>query len=382
MSTVLDTAQALLKRTARKPGRPVRVAIAGLGAAARQIHLPALAQLGEVTLVGGADPSAEARRWFEKARRGTAYADAAAMIDAERPDWVVVATPPAGHLPVCLAALARGAHVFCEKPLVEHSRDGEALLHAERASGRRVVVNHEFPSMPVFACARSLVENGELGDIAFLQLWEHQLEVPHGGDDWRSQCLTMREFGTHVVDLAVRLYGAYPERIYARMSRGGGAPGSDLVDVVTLDFPGGRLASIVIDRVCPGEHRYLEMRADGRRGSLRASIGGRAGVRLRLDPRARRPRADVDFALGGLAWIERGSAREVVARNSGSPFADATAVHFARAVAAVDAGQDPPVSAAYALDIVRIVDAAYESAASGAPVRFPEEATWNSARLP
>jgi predicted dehydrogenase len=308
------------------------------------------------------------------------YDDAVAMIERERPDWVVVATPPAHHASVCLAALAGGAHVFCEKPFVERVSDGAALLAAEHLHGRRIVVNHEFARMPVFACAHELVRNGELGELRFLQFWEHQLEVWHDPNDWRAQGSTMREFGTHVIDLAVGLYGAFPGRVYARMDRCNGPEGADVVDVVTLDFPGGRLASIVIDRVCPGQHRYLEMRADGRGGSLRASIGGRAGVQVEIDARTRRPRAAVELALGGQAWIEHGSDRKIVARNSKNAFADATASHFAEAVAAIDRGEEPPVSAAYALDVARVVEAAYESARTGAAVCFAEDFKWTLPR--
>jgi predicted dehydrogenase len=356
----------------------VRVALAGLGEAAHGIHLPALAQLDQVRLVAGADPNVKARSQFEGAHKLPVYADALEMIERERPDWVVVATPPAYHLPVCLAAMARGAHVFCEKPLVESVSDGRQLLAAEREHGRHVVVNHEFAAMPIFACARELVSSGQLGELLFLQFWEHQLEIPHGGEDWRSQCLTMREFGTHVVDLAVQIYGAFPERLYARMARSGGPAGSDLIDVVTLDFPGGRLASIVLDRVCRGPHRYLEMRADGSKASLRASFGGRADVQLGLDAKTRKPRVAVDLALGGQAWLERGAERKIVARNSSNPFADATARHFAQALVAVAHGREPPVSAAYALEVSRLVEAAYESARSGAPVTFNETSVWRA----
>ena len=42
----------------------IRIAIAGLGSAADQLHLPALRALGsEVTLIGAADPSGDRRSW-------------------------------------------------------------------------------------------------------------------------------------------------------------------------------------------------------------------------------------------------------------------------------------------------------------------------------
>ncbi len=347
----------------------VRVALVGLGAASRSIHVPACKMLGNVELVAGADPDATAQgRFLEAVRSARAFDDTARMLSAVKPDWVLVATPPSSHHALCLQGLRAGCHVFCEKPFVETVAQGEEILEAERATGRRVVVNHEFPSMDIFECAITLQGTARFGRPLFLQFWEHLWEevLPEGG--WRSQNLTMREFGTHVVDLAVRIYGAFPERVYARMATPGTTGGSDLVDVVTLDFPGGRLASVVLDRVCRGPHRYLEMRLDGEVASLRSSFGGRAEAALRIDPEARRLAWSLELAGGGQAWLERGTERTVVARNSLKPFADATSRHFGAAIAAVKAGREPPVSARHALAVVRVVAAAYESAKLGQPV--------------
>lgn len=370
----------LLGRSKKQPAPDAkRVGLVGLGSAARDIHLPALACVEQLRLVAGADPSAEARARFSGASGLPSYADARELFERERLDWAIIAAPPAQHLELCIHALAHGAHVFCEKPLVDSVAAGTALLEAEQKHGRTIVVNHEFAAMPIFSCVRRLSRQGELGGLLFLQFWEHQLETPHG-DDWRTQCHTMREFGTHVVDLAVQMYGAFPERVYARMSSPSGPAGSDLIDVVTLDFPGGRLASIVLDRVSRGPHRYLELRADGTQASLRASFGGRVDLQVGLDVRSRKPRAALDLALGGQAWLERGMRRKVVARNSMAPFADATALHLANAVDAVNRGAAPPVSAAYALDVVRVVEAAYASAKSGEPqsLRYASPTSWRA----
>jgi predicted dehydrogenase len=351
-----------------------RVALIGLGAAARSIHVPACRQAGAVELIAGADPDANAQaRFLELVRTARAFDDAETMIRVTRPDWVIIATPPASHHALCLSALAAGCHVFCEKPFVETAAQGKAILAAASAARRAVVVNHEFPRMDIFECAVTLQGTPRFGRPLFLQFWEHLWEHEIEGGSWRSQNLTMREFGTHVVDLAVRIYQAFPERIYARMASPGDVGGSDLVDVVTLDFPGGRLASVVLDRVCRGPHRYLDMRLDGEVASLRASFGGRAEASLRIDPQAKKLGWSLDLAGGGQAWLERDGKRTVVARNSLQPFADATARHFASAIEAVNGGREPAVGAKHALAIVRVVAAAYESAKSGQPVLLGQD---------
>jgi predicted dehydrogenase len=139
---------------------------------------------------------------------------------------------------------------------------------------------------------------------------------------------------------------------------------SDLIDVVILEFSGGRVASIVLDRVCRGPHRYLEMRLDGEHGSLRASIGGRASFSLSLAP-GRNPGPHLEWAAGGQAWLEVGERRRVLARNPRDAFAHATARTLQLTIDAVSRGEAPPCSARDARSILAVVEAAYLSAQTG-----------------
>src|SRR5207248_10957434 len=96
------------------------------------------------------------------------------------------------------------------------------------------------------------------------------------------------------------LYEEQPAGVYAQRSSGLEADReADAIQLVTLDFPSGRLAQITIDRLCPGGTRYLEVRADCERASLRASHGGRALVKLGKK-RAERTGLNVELGAGGL----------------------------------------------------------------------------------
>lgn len=93
----------------------------GIGSAATRAHLPALRAAeagGTVAVVGVCDPD-RARRDLTAARHAhaTAFAENDAMLEATDPDLLVIATPPSAHLEEMAAALERGIHVLCEKPL-------------------------------------------------------------------------------------------------------------------------------------------------------------------------------------------------------------------------------------------------------------------------
>ncbi|MBI3695729.1 MAG: Gfo/Idh/MocA family oxidoreductase, partial [Acidobacteria bacterium] len=97
----------------------VRTAIIGLGGVAERIHIPACRAVGAIELVGGAEPDAETRRRMaQKFGLKAVYPDAATLLQEEKPEAVIIGTPPDSHHEISLLALEHGAHVFCEKPFM------------------------------------------------------------------------------------------------------------------------------------------------------------------------------------------------------------------------------------------------------------------------
>jgi predicted dehydrogenase len=176
---------------------------------------------------------------------------------------------------------------------------------------------------------------------------------------------TLFEGGVHLVDLLLMLYEERAEAVYARRSAGL-EPGrdADAIHLLTIEFPGNRLAQITIDRLCRAGTRYIELRADCEEASLRASHGGRVLLQLGMK-RAERPGARLHFGLGGLAWIERGTSRKTIARSPRNPGVVATGSLFRKIDDAFRRNVEPPASGREARDGLEIIDAAYRSAETG-----------------
>ena len=80
------------------PLGPIRMALLGLGEAAKNIHLAACRRIERVQLVAGADPDPAARLAFGSLEAGIPlFDDPAELLERERPDWVIVAAPPSAH---------------------------------------------------------------------------------------------------------------------------------------------------------------------------------------------------------------------------------------------------------------------------------------------
>jgi len=346
----------------------MRFGVVGLGWAADAFHLPALKTIPGAEVAGGVDPLAKQREWFTAKTGAPAYADLDELLERGKPDVIVVGTPPDSHLDLCLRSLAAGCHVICEKPFVMNAQEAEQVIAAAERAGRSVAINHEYREKPIFRAVKERIGTEGVGDLVFTQVMQLMDLTPWDEPTpWRRAMpnRTLFEGGVHLVDLLLMLYGEKPEAVYARHSPGLDlSRNADAIHLITLEWPGKRLAQITIDRLCKASTRYIELRADCEHASLRASHGGRILFQAGMK-RAQKPGLRLLFGLGGLAWIEQGTSRKTIGRSPKDPGVVATASLFRKIAAAFEAGVEPPASAREARDGLAVIDAAYLSASTG-----------------
>lgn len=351
-----------------------RLAIIGLGAVTRDIHLPAYKMLGEkmISLVGGCDSQAGARTSFSKQRPDTpVFGNFDEMLRTTQPDIVAVCTPPFLHHPQCLAALKHGCHVFCEKPMVETLAEADEIIASAEAAGRSVVVNSQFPFMKIHTAAKACLGKPDFGRLLFLHASQTFRPTPLTEATWRGE-MTRRlgfEFGVHVFELIRFFFEEDPVRILAHMPNPS-HPKSDVLNIVSLEFPGGRAATILLDRLCKGPEHYLDLRLDGEFAAISTSIGGELRFEAGLHTRERRPYFSFRLVKGGKAVWQDGNRSRILAKDGINPFAQATAVHFENFIDALAQNKTPAGSARDHRKTLALIFAAYDSAAAGSWVEL------------
>ena len=87
------------------------------------------------------------------------------MLDTEKPDIVSIDGPFEDHAKMCVAALERGIHVFCEKPIALNLADLDAVEAAWRKSGAKIISMVGLRYDAAFYHAWSLIRAGAIGDI-------------------------------------------------------------------------------------------------------------------------------------------------------------------------------------------------------------------------
>ena len=98
------------------------------------------------------------------------YTDAAEMFAAEDLDLVSIATPPSTHASLTIAALHAGIDVIVEKPMAPSLQDCDAMLQAERESGRLLAVVAQNRFRNDMATLKDVLDSGLVGRVSHTQV--------------------------------------------------------------------------------------------------------------------------------------------------------------------------------------------------------------------
>jgi predicted dehydrogenase len=252
------------------PPHPVqrRVAVVGTGAIVSGSHLPALrAHSDRAELVAAVDVDQTRLDAFRElaGEQVAGYTSMGAMLDAVRPDLVLIGTPPSLHREQTVAALKAGAWVLCEKPLTLSLAEYDDIAAAEEASGAyaSVVFQHRYGSGAVHA--RELIASGELGAplVAHCQTTWHR-DTAYYAVPWRGTWAgegggpTMGH-GIHQYDLLLHLLGPWTE-VRAMAARLVHDTESEDVSTALVRFENGVLATVVNSVLSP--HEVSRIRID------------------------------------------------------------------------------------------------------------------------
>ena len=96
--------------------------------------------------------------------------NADAMLANPNIDAIYIATPPAQHKDYAISALNAGKHVYIEKPVTLNATECDAIIAAEKASGKKVSVAHYRRYVPCFMKMAELIRAGAIGDLLMVQI--------------------------------------------------------------------------------------------------------------------------------------------------------------------------------------------------------------------
>lgn len=189
----------------------VKAGIIGLGKMGLS-HAAILNPHPDVELVGVCDTSSIVLDAFKKFSEINTYDDYKKMIDIEKPDCVLVASPTKFHYEMVRYAVDRGIHTFCEKPFSLTISEGEDLVR--RAAEKEVINQVGFHNhfIGTFRELKRLLSAGVIGELVhFTGEAYGPVVIREKGETWRSDpregggCLL--DYASHVINLIQEIIG-------------------------------------------------------------------------------------------------------------------------------------------------------------------------------
>ncbi len=230
----------------------IRTGFIGCGGNARG-HIGRVLEMGECEVVALCDTSTasldaacESYAGVAELPRFTSYKE---MLEEVEMDAVQISTPHTLHFEQIMAALDKGLHVLCEKPMVCTVEHAHEVIAKVEASGKVLMVSYQRHLGAQYRYVRNQIMAGELGQIQFVSalqdqawyrittgLWRQQLALSGGGQ--------LNDSGSHLLDIVLWMTGLEVEEVHAYMENF--ASEVDINSALSLKFRNGALGNISI----------------------------------------------------------------------------------------------------------------------------------------
>lgn len=235
--------------------------VIGLGFMGRN-HARILDSIAGADLVAVADPNEERRRACRLPASVSSYEDYRRMLDAHRPDYVVVSVPTEVHAEVACEALSRGIHVLVEKPIAKRLEDATRMIATAREHRVKLMVGHVERFNPAVRAIKRHVEERALG--ALFQLHARRLSpFPERVSDVG----VVLDLATHDIDAMHYITGSRVVRSFAETARKAHQTCEDMLAGV-MRFATGEIGLLDVSWLSPKKVRELWVVGEG--GSLMA----------------------------------------------------------------------------------------------------------------
>ena len=323
--------------------RALKVAVVGAGTWGEQ-HARLFARRPDTDLCAVVGRTPERTRVRAAAYDARPYTDLEEMLDCEQPDLVTVCLPNEAHFEPTLQLIRAGAALLVEKPLVFELAEADTLL--EEAAARNLFFginfNHRYAE-PVLRAQRAITA-GELGPLVFAD-WRFGGE-PNVGTSPHANLIETQCHGLDMLELLCGPIVSVMGQMYCRTR-----PGTCTTVAVALEFADGAVGTLL--GTYDSSYAYPD--------THRLEVNGLAG-RVLIQDTVRRFTQSRSGDETSSVW--QAGYFDDEARGFHSTF-DRHAEAF---LAALRAGQEPPVHARAGRRALELAHGIIRSAADGVRV--------------
>ena len=346
------------QQTADLPQNPMPIVSIGMGGIVHDAHYPAY-KIAGFQVIGGYDVNREqAQKMRDKFGLPALYGSLQEAIDSSPDDAVYDVAVPGSKIMEIIEKLPDGSAVLIQKPMGETLDEARAILKVCRQKKLKAAINFQMRYAPYIIAARSMIEQGLIGEVNDMEvrmqlytpwtLWPFVLTLPR---------LEILYHSIHYVDL-LRSFLGDPGGVYAKTLKHPIAP--DLAStrsVIIMDYGDAVRANIWTNHghIYGEDKEQAYIKWEGSRGAIQI----RSGLNMNY-PEGRPDKFEYVILEEGKTphWEEL----EI----NGSWFPEAFIGTMASVMRYAQGETNAlPTSVEDAFKTTAVVEAAYESSASG-----------------
>ena len=256
-------------------------------------------------------------------------------------DAVVIATPHTLHYEQVVAALDRGLHVLCEKPLTTDLDHARELVRLAETGEEVLMVGYQRHVSPAYVAAAEWIDSHARPKFITAEITQNWITAQIG--QWRSNPDLsgggqLYDTGSHLVDAVLWTTGLTPTHVSAEMVFHDDERRVDTQAMVNVGFEGGTVASISVSGDAPRVREHIHFWGD-----------------------------DGAIYIDGVEWNQRElteidlEGEERTRSLADPPFANKCEAFLH----SILTGVEPPATARDAFYVTAVTEAAYESARTG-----------------
>ena len=281
------------------------------------------------------------------------YSDAADMLAKEKLDFVDIATTAPTHRPLAELAASHKLAVICQKPFAPTLDDAKAIVAACAKAGVPLMVHENFRWQSAIQKVKQVIASGEIGELFWGRVSFRSAYDVFSGQPYlvEGRRFIVEDMGIHALDVARFLLGD-ALNVSARIKRVNPKIKGEDVATILLDHGNG-IASVVdcsyASKLVTEAFPETLIELDGTEGSLRLGQGYRLTVTSSKGTRLE----DVSPPL--LPWASK----------PWHNIQESVALIEQHWVDCLVAKKEPETSGRDNLKTFALVEAVYQSAASG-----------------
>lgn len=228
--------------------RKVGIGIIGVGRIGK-LHAENMVKNESVQLIGISDAymNEELTEWSKPFNLAIITNNYLELIEDDRIDAVFICSPTNTHIELIKATVARGKHIFCEKPISFNYKETQEIMELVAQAGVvfQVGFNRRFDHN--FRKVRELMAEDAIGEPHIIKITSRDPEPPPASYIRASGGLFM-DMSIHDFDMARYISGSEVETVYAEgavlVDQAIGELGDIDTAIITLRFANGALGVI------------------------------------------------------------------------------------------------------------------------------------------